>query len=230
MEDALRQTFYCDHGHPDIQTVAADLKGDESDPVTIARRTFYFVRDRFPFGYDLYQTKASETLKRGYGVCWNKSLLLTALLRCNRIPARFGSIPLKRSFVRPAIGAWHWMANNPYHHCLVHAYLNQRWTILDTVLDKQTYESFFRPVGVAWDIDWNGRDDVHLYTESLAGPPVMHLDLDAALDQKVGNAELPKFLAVIGNRHMNKQMWKKAGIHPTGWIIDDAPVSQGSCP
>jgi len=76
MEDTLQQTFYCDHDHPDIQAVAARLKAGDKDPVTIAGRTFYFVRDKFPFGFDLYQRKASETLKRGYGVCWNKSLLL----------------------------------------------------------------------------------------------------------------------------------------------------------
>ena len=35
MEDALQQTFYCDHDHPDIQAVAARLKAGDKDPVTI---------------------------------------------------------------------------------------------------------------------------------------------------------------------------------------------------
>jgi transglutaminase-like putative cysteine protease len=174
MEDALRETFYCDHAHPDIRAVAAGLRAGEEDPAAIAERAFYYVRDSFPFGFDLYQRKASETLKRGYGVCWNKSLLLVALLRCSQIPARFGSIPLKRIFVKPAVGAWHRLANNPFNHCLVHAYLNHRWTILDAVLDKRTYEAFFLPLAVEWGIDWNGEDDVRLYTESVLGSPVMH--------------------------------------------------------
>ena len=210
MKDALRETFYCDHAHLDIRAVAAGLRAGEEDPAAIAERAFYYVRDGFPFGFDLYQRKASETLKRGYGVCWNKSLLLVALLRCNQIPARFGSIPLKRSFVKPAVGAWHRLANNPFNHCLVHARLNHRWTILDAVLDKRTYEAFFLPVEVEWGIDWNGEDDVRLYTESVLGSPVMHPDIDATLDNKVGNAELPRFLAIIGNDHVNRQMWKKA--------------------
>jgi transglutaminase-like putative cysteine protease len=211
MEKSLEQTFYCNHGHPEIQAVAAGLKSGESDPAAIAKRTFYFVRDRFPFGFDLYQRKASEILKNGYGVCWNKSLLLTALLRCNGIPAQFGSIPLKRSFVRPAVGAWHRLANHPYHHCLVHAWLNDRWTILDAVLDPKTYETFFRPLGVKWGIDWNGNEDVRLYTESVLGPAVVHDDIDAALDNKAGNKELPKFMAHLGNWNINRQMWKKTG-------------------
>lgn len=210
MRDSLQPTVYCDHDNPDIQAVAAKLRADDTDPVVIAKRTFYFVRDGFPFGFDLYERKASETLRQGYGVCWNKSLLLIALLRCNQIPSRLGSVPLKRSFVRPAIGAWHWLANNPYNHCIVHAHLNDRWTILDAVLDKGTYESFFRPLGVEWGIDWNGRDDVRLYTESVLGPAVTHPDIDAAVNKKVGNVELPKVLAVVGNRIVNKGMWKRA--------------------
>ena len=215
MEDALQQTYYCDYGHPDIQAIAAKLKADDNDPVAIAGRTFYFVRDKFTFGFDLFQRKASETLKRGHGVCWNKSLLLVALLRCNQIPARFGSIPLKRSFIKPVIGDWHWLINNPYNHCLVHAYLNHSWTILDAVLDQRTYEAFFLPLGVEWGIDWNGEDDVRLYTESVVGQPVTHFDIDAALNKKVGNTELPKCFAVIWNWHMNGQIWRIASAYAT---------------
>jgi len=227
MEDALQRTHYCDHGHPDIQVVAAGLRGGDEDPAAIAGRTFAFVRDGFPFGFDLYQRKASETLKRGYGVCWNKSLLLTALLRCNQIPARFGSIPLKRSFVKPAIGAWHWLANDPFNHCLVHAHLNHRWTILDAVLDRRTYEAFFLPAGVEWGIDWNGREDVRLFTESVVGPSEMRPDIDAALDEKVGNTELPKYLALVGNRHVNRKMWKRTEAHAAAHVVDDKTCNNG---
>lgn len=212
MKDALRVTYYCDHGHPDIQEIAAELKSEDKNLLTIARRTFYFVRDGFPFGFDLYQRKASETLKRGYGACWNKSLLLVALLRCNQIPVHFGSIPLKRDFVQPAIGGWHRLANSPYNHCLVHAFLNNRWTLLDVPLDKKTFNALFLPLGVSWGIDWNGKEDVHLYRESVVGSPQIHPDIDATLNQKVGNTELPKCLALIGNRFVNIRMWKRAGI------------------
>ena len=225
MAEALHQTFYCDHDHPDIQALAATLQGTEADPVAVAQRTFSFVRDRFPFGFDLYQRKASESLKRGYGVCWNKSLLLVALLRCNQIPAEFGSIPLKHSFAKPAIGAWHHLANNPFNHCLVHAFLNKRWTILDAVLDRRTYEAFFLPVGVDWGIDWNGKDDVHLFTESVLGPPVIYRDIDTALNQKVGNVEWPKFLASIGNWQINKQMWKRTETLLAAPVVNATPES-----
>ena len=204
-------TYYCDYDHPDIQKIAAILRSEGDDQVSITMQTFKYVRDKIAFGFDLFRTKASDTLKCKYGACWNKSLLLTALLRCNQIEAHFGSIPLKRTFIRPAIGSWHWLANSPYNHCVVHATINSRRIILDAVLDKQTYEAFYAPLNVEWGIDWNGEEDVRLYTESVLGPPVMYQDIDKILDKKVGNIELPEPLAKIGNNIVNRRMWKITG-------------------
>lgn len=209
MQDTLQKTKYCNFDHPDIHKIANSLKAGDDDPVTIAARTFYFVRDNISFGFDLFQTSASDTLKRGYGACWNKSILLTALLRCNKINALFGSIPLKRNFIQPVIGWLYLLANTPYNHCLVNAYVNNSWTILDPVLDKKTYETFFLPRGVEWGIDWNDEDDVNLYTESVQGPPIMHTDIDNAINKRVGNSELPRPIAIIGNKFINKYIRKK---------------------
>ena len=65
MKNPLQQTFYCDHSHPEIQAVAASLKAGENDPVAIASKTYYFVRDSIVFGFDLFPKKASDTLKQG---------------------------------------------------------------------------------------------------------------------------------------------------------------------
>lgn len=209
MEDTLQKTYYCNYGHPDIHKIANSLKENDDNPAIIAERTFYFVRDSINFGFDLFQTRASDTLKRGYGACWNKSLLLIALLRCNEIPALFGSIPLKRDFIKPVIGFLHLLANTPYNHCLVHAYINNRWIILDPVLDKKTYETFFIPMSVEWGIDWNGEDDVNLYTESIQGSPTIHSEIDKAVNERVGNSEPPRPIAIIGNRLVNKHILRK---------------------
>lgn len=211
MQEHLRPTYYCDHHHSRIQTAAAELTSGNEDPMAIAMRTFYYVRDGIRYGFDRYRRRASETLSRGYGVCWNKSLLLVTLLRCNRIPARLASIPVKRSFCKPTLGRWHRLANHPFHHCVVQALVNNRWTLLDPVLDKPTFNAFFLPAGVKWGIDFDGRQDVRLYTESILGPPVIHPDIDTTLEEKVGNRELPGYLATIGYRHVNRQIWKKAG-------------------
>ena len=51
---------------------------------------------------------------------------------------------------------------------------------------------------------------MRLYTESILGPPVRHPDIDAILEKRVGNRELPGYLATIGNGYINRQMWRKA--------------------
>lgn len=211
MEQALAETFYCDHGSAGIQETTDKLRDSTDDVTSTVKRTFMFVRDRIPFGFDLYRRKASETLKRGYGACWNKSLLLTALLRRNRIPAYLGTIPLKRSFFAPVIGGLCTFANDPFHHFMVYAFLNERWTLLDTVLDQSTYDTFFKPHGVAWGIDWNGHDDCRLYLESVAGPPRRCEDTDHIIHTRGGNTEFSKLLAIVMNHTVNRKIWKETG-------------------
>jgi hypothetical protein len=65
-----------------------------------------------------------------------------------------------------------------------------------------------------WSIDWNGADDMRLYTESVAGALCIHADIVAALNDKVGNIELPCLLARIGNRWLNGRIWAKTGKWP----------------
>lgn len=210
MKKHLEETYFCDYSHPAIQKLAEALSRQTGDPVEIAKNTFYYVRDNIVTGYDLYKTKASDILKKGYGICWGKSTLLIALLRCNKIEAQFGTIPVDKNFIEPLIGPFYHLANSPYHHCIVHARLNDRWTILDPVLDKRTYDTFLAPKNVPWGIDWNGKDDCRLYTQSVVGEPEIHEDIDGTLRKKAGNNELPAFFAQRVNNFLNKRIWKRA--------------------
>lgn len=211
MKRTLEQTYFCDYNHPSIQNLAQELSEHTTDPVEIAKKTFYHVRDNIVTGYDLYRTKASDILKKGYGVCWGKSILLMALLRYNKIEAQFGTIPVHRKFIEPLIGNFYHLVNSPYHHCVVHAFLNDRWTILDAILDKKTYDAFFVPKKIQWGIDWNGKDDCKLYTESVVGDPVIHENTDDTIKRKAMNTELPAFMALPLFDFLNKRIWKKTG-------------------
>ena len=211
MKETLKETYFCDYNHPAIQKLADDLAEKASDPIEIAKKTFYYVRDNIVTGYDLYRMKASDILKKGYGICWGKSTLLITLLRCNKVEAQFGTIPVHRKFIEPLIGNFYRLANSPYHHCVVHVFLSDRWTILDPVLDKKTYAAFFVPRKVAWGIDWNTKDDCRLYSESILGGPEIHRDIDGTIRNKAGNTELPEFIAKKANSFLNKRIWEKTG-------------------
>ncbi len=67
------------------------LKTDKEKAIAL----FYFVRDNIKYNpydsADRYEYSiASATLKRGYGLCFQKAAVLVAMCRALGIPARFG--------------------------------------------------------------------------------------------------------------------------------------------
>jgi transglutaminase-like putative cysteine protease len=204
----IQKSVYCDFDHPAVSGLARELANGEPDPVMVTMATFKFTRDNIRFGFDLVQVKASETLAKGYGVCWNKSLLLVALLRCNKIPARMAYNPVKREFMRPAMGDACQALTETVNHCFTQVQLNSQWVMADATLDISTYGKLFAPHQVPWDIDWDGRQDMRLYTEHIAGPVVVIENMDAAIQQDVGNVlPLPSEAeAFFGSA--NQLMWQ----------------------
>jgi transglutaminase-like putative cysteine protease len=212
MEDAyLQKSVYCDFEHPEVAALAQDLAKGEPNPTSLALTTFKHIRDRIRFGIDLVQVKASETLAKGYGVCWNKSLLLVALLRNNQIPARIAYQPVKREFMKPAMGDACQTLTETINHCFTQVHLNGAWVTADATLDALTYASLFRPHQVPWGIDWDGIKDMQLYTEHLAGPVVVVEDIDAAIQEDMGNVLPPPQEAEAFFGPANQQMWQAVG-------------------
>ncbi|MCB2188411.1 MAG: transglutaminase family protein [Deltaproteobacteria bacterium] len=205
-------THFCDLEHPAIRRQAAALANQAATPEDLARRTFRFVRDQIPFGFDLVQVQASETLAKGYGACFNKSLLLVALLRANGIPARFGSVPVSRWFMQPYLGWLFRLINHPFHHCLVQVWLDGAWSLAEPTLDQATYDALFRPLGVPWGIEWSAARQDRLYGEHLMGEVTIHPDLDQAIGDDVGNSLLPDSLARALCRYVNRRAWGRIGL------------------
>lgn len=208
----LDASQYCDVDHPLILERAHTLALEAESPDQVADNTFRWVRDQIPFGFDLIKVKASETLQKGYGACFNKSLLLVALLRANGIPAWFCSVPVSRWFMKPYIGLQCLLINNPFHHCLALVSLGGQLSFAEPTLDRGTYESLYRPLGVNWGIDWRPGQPNFLYAEHLMGEPQVHRDIDQAINQNVGNTLLPAPLARAMCRRINRKAWAKIGI------------------
>jgi transglutaminase-like putative cysteine protease len=205
---ALQKTTFCDFNHPAVVTLAKKLADGETDPKKITEATFKHVRDNIRFGCDLVQVKASETLAKGYGACWNKALLMVALLRSNQIPARLAFNPVKRDFMRPTLGEASETLHETENHCFALVWLNDKWIAVDATLDAPTYQNLFVPHNVPWGIDWNGTEDMRLYTENIVGPIDFFKDIDAAIQQDVGYLMPPpsKAEAIFGP--LNQRMWK----------------------
>jgi transglutaminase-like putative cysteine protease len=91
----LKPTDIIDSDHRDIAEKARGLTDGADSDAERAKRLFYFVRDKIR--YNPYSPffkpefyRASAVLRRGYGYCIQKAVLLAALGRAVGIPSRLG--------------------------------------------------------------------------------------------------------------------------------------------
>lgn len=91
LEPFLESTAVIDWRAPAIVSLANELSVTASEQLSLARRTFEWVRDNIEhcldFNRDEVTCKASDVLLIGTGFCYAKSHLLAALLRANGIAA-----------------------------------------------------------------------------------------------------------------------------------------------
>ncbi|WP_334666392.1 transglutaminase family protein [Streptomyces cyaneofuscatus] len=80
-----------DHEHPVVRETVAALTREGDDAYTYARTAFAYVRDTIPHSADSGDPRvtwrASDVLATRNGICYAKSIALTALLRARAIPA-----------------------------------------------------------------------------------------------------------------------------------------------
>lgn len=218
IETMKRATRYCDYHHESIQALTRKLVGTSTDPGKIIGDLFHFVHEQIIFGGDVWQVRASETLKKGYGACYNKNLLLVAMLRASDIPADLCASPMKRTFGRPAMGNAHRTVSEPFYHCFTTVYLGDEKQNIDPTLDTRTYETFFRPGNPAWDVTWREGEDMLLYSDSIMGASVVYHHIDQALDRHLDSYFLfrhePAWLLKPWLKLGSRNMWKRTGCYP----------------
>jgi transglutaminase-like putative cysteine protease len=149
--------------------VTKGLKTDKEKAIAL----FYFVRDKIKHNayvtlYDPSRYKASSTLKSGNGMCQNKAILLVALARAARIPARLGFVDvedyqLSESF-KQMIGGVNIM---PFHG-FAELYVDGRWVHASPAYDAATCQKKgFIPV------EFDGVNDAKDSEYTKAGEPHM---------------------------------------------------------
>ena len=85
----LQATELCDFDRePLISERAADLTAGCADEEERFDRIYRFVKE-FPYGLEDWDVRASETLRKGWGMCCGKTNLLVAMARASNIPARY---------------------------------------------------------------------------------------------------------------------------------------------
>lgn len=93
MDEYLKEDDVIDYGNEAIAQLADTLFQEANCELEFIKTAYEFVRDNIShsadIGEDLITCSASEVLKTGHGICFAKSHLLAALLRCKSVPAGF---------------------------------------------------------------------------------------------------------------------------------------------
>lgn len=80
-------------GDNSIMILANQIESDSIDKIDYIKRAYEYVRDAIAhsadINHDTLTYRASEVLKEKHGICFAKSHLLAALLRCKGVPTGF---------------------------------------------------------------------------------------------------------------------------------------------
>lgn len=82
-----------DYDAPIVSKLADTLFNAADNEIGFIQKAYEYVRDKIPHSADIGENemtcRASEVLRAGHGICFAKSHMLAALLRCKGIPAGF---------------------------------------------------------------------------------------------------------------------------------------------
>lgn len=93
IEEYLKEDEVIDYNNETITGLVDSLSRKADSETEFIRLSYQFVRDNISHSADINEDiitcTASEVLEAGHGICFAKSHLLAALLRCQSIPAGF---------------------------------------------------------------------------------------------------------------------------------------------
>ena len=93
IKEYIKADAVIDYGDQSVSRLADTLYEQSKDSLDYIRNAYEYVRDKIPHSADIGENemtcRASEVLRAGHGICFAKSHMLAALLRCKGIPAGF---------------------------------------------------------------------------------------------------------------------------------------------
>lgn len=164
-QEYLAATRLCDVDEPWLRMLAEGIVRDARTPEAKALRVFYHVRDAVRFSLAYSRSTASQTLKRGYGECGNKTNAQVALLRAVGIPARFHWVQAQSQALHHLVADFLYRNMPPVaSHYWCECFLNGAWVACEAMLDKPLYDGMLLKGLITREqvptIDWDGRTDL----------------------------------------------------------------------
>jgi transglutaminase-like putative cysteine protease len=148
-----------------IRDKSQQLTTGLTDTVDKAKAIFYFTRDEIRYNpyASLYPMQASSILKREYGYCVQKAVLLAALARAVKIPARLGFTDIRNHCLDPD-----WLTifrtDVIVYHGFAELFINGQWLKATPAFDlRMCRDNRFVPV------EFDGINHGMLHTHTLDG-------------------------------------------------------------
>ncbi|MFX0034770.1 MAG: transglutaminase-like domain-containing protein [Candidatus Hermodarchaeota archaeon] len=138
----LQPTEFLDYNKKSVSTKAFEITGGLKTEKEKAIALFYWVRDKIKYNMSAFYMiksnfKASVTLRRGYGFCVSKAVLLSSFARAVGIPARVHLADIRNNKVTQEtidlLGT-----NKFYFHGYSELFINNNWIKVTPVFDKNT--------------------------------------------------------------------------------------------
>ncbi len=111
ISDYLEENEIVNHRNPAVSTLADTMYQAAGSKMAYIQSVYEYVRDQIPHSADIHRESipyvASDVLAEKHGVCFAKSHLLAALLRCKSIPTGFCYQKVILNAQRPEILAYH---------------------------------------------------------------------------------------------------------------------------
>ncbi|MFN4227034.1 MAG: transglutaminase-like domain-containing protein [Candidatus Ratteibacteria bacterium] len=159
----LLPTKICDVDNVDIRMKSYILTKNSFSETQKVMDIFNFVRDEIKYRFDYSYTKASETLKKGYGNCFNKSNLQIALLRSCGIYSGYKVYLIKKEVFFPIVSKEIYeMISQPTIHVSCVVYLDGRWIEIDSTIDFELYNHIYRNIENWKYVEWDGKNDISI--------------------------------------------------------------------
>ncbi len=157
----LQTTEFLDFNKKNVKNAALEITKYLSTEKEKGIALFYWVRDEIKYNMASYYMlksnfKASVTLRRGYGFCVSKAVLLCAFARSVDIPARVHMADIINHLIPQKVIDYLGMKIF-YHHGYSELYLEGKWVKVTPAFDKQTSLRAGYPI-----VEFDGENDAIL--------------------------------------------------------------------
>jgi len=167
-EEFLKPTEFVESDSPEIQAFAGKVVAGAATHREKAVKLYYAVRDGIfydPYRIDIAREsfKASTTLRRGYGYCVAKAILLAACLRGEGIPGKLHFADVRNHLTTERLKKA-MQTDTFFYHGYNDIFLDGRWIKVTPTFNLSLCEKFkVKP------LDWDGASDAVFHPFDLAG-------------------------------------------------------------